>query len=211
VKSESSENNKEIQYVSISRTLIIIVSEILRKSIKDSEKAVCDIMEKMQFLSNISEKQKNLLDSALVEYYRDSDNDELKSTLKDAADAIFEAAVAGDFDKINEVSNDEKYVRARKATKQLHDQLQVISQDTTMDSSLMPVMMALQFHDKMRQELESIIKCFDNYCAYVYQVAPNSPPTEPHEGFWQRTLALFTNVEAREIVSKHARIGRRAS
>lgn|GEM_PF-5569244 len=192
-----------------SNTLVVVVKRILEKVIKASEAAVLDITEKLQGMSTLTETQKAALSGALESFYDTEEDDGLKKLLNESATAMMEAAQRGDFAEVDRIASSENYDKARKATKKLHDSLQLVTtSDAALNEYIMPVLVALQFQDNLRQELEGIISCLHSYFLYFAEagvseaVAPYAD--DPSRDFWRSLAKNFTNIEARAIVLRTA-------
>ena len=191
------------QQVLLSRSLILVVKNILTKVIGDSERAVVEITEKLQGMTVLGEDHKNQLSSALEHMYTSTEADGMKNTLNDAATAMLEAAAAGDFAEVERISRSDAYQKARHATKKLHDTLQnLTTSDVALNDYIMPVLVALQFQDSVRQEIESVNKSFDDYIAFLSSVTGTIVFNEPSIEFWNKISKNFNNIEARNIVLK---------
>lgn len=67
---------------------------------------------------------------------------------------------------------------------------------------LMPIIVSLQFQDRLRQELESLLKAFTRF---TEEASKDDPAlAENPEPFWIEVAKGFTNIESREVVLKAA-------
>jgi hypothetical protein len=194
--------NRQTHADHASQILVLVTQRILEKVIKASEAAVLEVTEKLQGMSNLTEQQKEQLSGALVSFYHSDEGDEIKQTLNDNATAMMEAAQRGDMAEVERLSQTEGYDHARKATKKLHDTLQhFTTDDAALNDYIMPVLVALQFQDSLRQELEGVLKCVEQYFSEYRAQDVVAPAKEPVDvAFWQQASRNFTNIEAREIV-----------
>jgi uncharacterized membrane protein YheB (UPF0754 family) len=192
-----------IKHAVVSQTLVRIVKAMLTRVIQSSEEAVVEITEKIQSISTLSETQKDGLSEALEHFYHANDNSTLKQTLNDNATKIMNAAMSGDMGEVERIANDPEYNKARLATKCLHDRLQqIIADNQTMNEYIMPVILALQFQDRVRQELESINKSFEDYFDFVDNLVQIVFAVEPTKNFWKKIAQNFTNLDARTLILK---------
>ncbi len=189
-----------------SHTLVVVMKKVLEKTIKASEQAVLEVTEKLQGMSQLTESQKEMLSGALVSLYESEEGEQIKRVLNDNAQAMVDAAERGDMDEVTRLSAAPSYQHARKATKRLHDTLQnVTTSDQALNDYIMPVLVALQFQDNVRQELEGLIKCMEDYfqefrLAAEVRVRLDTTTVE----FWTRLSRHFTNIEARQLVLRTA-------
>jgi hypothetical protein len=192
-----------IKHAVVSQTLVRIVKAMLMRVIQSSETAVIEITEKIQGISTLSETQKNGLSEALEHFYNANDNISLKQTLNENATKIMNAAMSGDMVEVERIASNPEYDKARLATKCLHDRLQqIIADNQTMNEYIMPVILALQFQDRVRQELESINKSFEDYFDFVDQLVHIVFEVEPTKNFWKKIAQNFTNLDARTVILK---------
>lgn len=190
----------------ISLTLVEIVKKILRNVMDSSEQAVMQIGEKIQGMSSLTEDQKRNIRDAFEGIYQSEDEDELKKMLNDYATRIADATANGDLEEVERLSSDPKYKEASKTTKRLHDAMQQFlhGSDGT-NEYIMPALITLQFHDRMRQDVEALIKSFDRYFEYFQTSYPGETAfAEPARDFWIEIAHFFTSIEARERVLKTA-------
>lgn len=187
--------------VIISRTLVLVTKHVLTKVIQDSERAVLEITEKLQGMTSLTEAQKNKVSQALESFYDTDESRGLATTLNDAATAMLEAAQAGDLAKVESIAAAPEYQQARTASKKLHDTLQhLTTSDEVLSDYIMPVLVGLQFQDNLRQELESIVKCFDEYFSRFDKTLTVSVTDTDYADFWKKAATNFTNMEARKVV-----------
>lgn len=189
-----------------SQILVVVAKNVLEKVIRASEKAVLEVTEKLQGMNSLTEKQKEQLSGALVCFYESDEGDEIKRVLNDNATAMMEAAQRGDFAEVERLAASEGYDEARKTTKKLHDTLQhFTTSDAALNDYIMPVLVALQFQDAARQELEGVIRCVEQYFAHYRPGDVIAPAREePDRAFWQNAARNFTNIEARDLVLRTA-------
>ena len=191
---------------STSHALVVVTKKVLEKVIKESEIAVLEVTEKLQGMSSLTEQQKEMLSGAMVSFYQTDEGEDIKRILNDNAQAMVDAAERGDFAAVDALASADDYQHARKATKKLHDTLQnVTTSDAALNDYIMPVLVALQFQDNVRQELEALIRCTEDYL-HEFRIAETvrqkmSPETV---SFWRRLAKHFTNIQARHLVLKTA-------
>lgn len=190
----------------ISRKLVSLTKVILENVLRSSEEAVLQISEKIQGMGSLTEEQKSNLRDAFEGYYHGSEGEEMKRVLNETASKIADAAAEGNLEEIERLSSDPAYQAASKGTKKLHDALQVyLHGEDAMSEYIMPTLISLQFHDRMRQDIEALMKTYDSYFAFVIQsVGSAAAESEPSEQFWHSVAKNFTSIEAREVVLKTA-------
>jgi hypothetical protein len=187
-------------------TLVVVMKKIVEKVILASEHAVLEVSEKLQGMSILTETQKEMLSSALVSFYSSEEGNDIKRVLNDNAQAIVDAAERGDFAAVDVLADNPEYQQARKATKKLHDTLQsVTTSDAALNDYIMPVLVALQFQDNLRQELEGLIHCLEDYFReFRLTESVRVQMGEANRAFWRRLSKHFTNIEARDLVLQTA-------
>lgn len=189
-----------------SHALVVVTKKVLEKVIKESEQAVLEVTEKLQGMSSLTESQKEMLSGALMSFYESDEGDDIKRILNDNAQAMVDAAERGDFAAVDALSMSDDYQHARKATKKLHDTLQnVTTSDAALNDYIMPVLVALQFQDNVRQELEALIRCTEDYFEeFRLAETVRQKMNEGTVAFWRRLSKHFTNIEARDLVLRTA-------
>jgi hypothetical protein len=189
-----------------SHALVVVTKKVLEKVIKESELAVLEVTEKLQGMSSLTEQQKEMLSGAMVSFYQSDEGDDIKRILNDNAQAMVDAAERGDFAAVDALASADDYQHARKATKKLHDTLQnVTTSDAALNDYIMPVLVALQFQDNVRQELEALIRCTEDYFQEFHIAESVRQQMNPETvSFWRRLSKHFTNIEARDLVLKTA-------
>ena len=189
-----------------SHTLVVVIKKVLEKVIKASEQAVLEVTEKLQGMSTLTETQKEMLSGAMVSFYDSDEGNDIKRVLNDNAQAMVDAAERGDFAAVDALAATAEYQHARKATKKLHDTLQnVTTSDAALNDYIMPVLVALQFQDTVRQELEALIKCTEDYFSeFQLTDAVRVRMDDANKAFWRRLAKHFTNIEARDLVLRTA-------
>lgn len=192
---------------SFTNQLLLVLSAVIGGVIRRSEEAVMQITERVQAISTLSENQRKALSGALESYYEASGADALKDTLNDQATRILEAAQAGDLDEVERLSSNKSYVEARHASKKLHDTLQsMTSGNGSLDETIMPVLVALQFQDSIRQELESILQGVEDFFRLVesQSAGADSTPISSRVDFWKQLAKHFKNIETRKLIHRTA-------
>lgn len=73
-----------------------------------------------------------------------------------------------------------------------------------LSETLMPIVVSLQFQDRLRQELESLHATFRKFLERVGPGAGAFPDAAAAEEFWIACAKSYTNIESRTLVLKSA-------
>ena len=195
-------------YVSIVKDIVKITDTILKNVVTKTEQAALEIGNKIQTVSSLSSDQAQTVKSLITSMYQEG-TDEHTEVEKIAAEAnnianeIFESAAAGDIDKAKSIGNSDRYKELGNKTTNLSKQLEKLSKsDKELANMIAPVIMALQFQDSVRQSLENIIKCFQEFSNRSQEVSQQKLSGQIEKDFWSSMESKFTTTDERNIVRK---------
>ncbi len=195
-------------FVSIVKDLMTITDTILKNVVTKTEQAALEIGNKMQSVSSLSSDQAQTVKGLITSMYQDgteehSEVEKMASEANSMANEIFESAAAGDIDKAKSIGNSDRYKELGNKTTNLSKQLEKLSQsDKELANMIAPVIMALQFQDSVRQSLENIIKCFQEFSTRSQGITQQKLADEQAKDFWATMEGKFTTTDERNIVRK---------
>jgi chemotaxis regulatin CheY-phosphate phosphatase CheZ len=195
-------------FVSIVKDLIIITDTILKNVVSKTEQAALEIGNKIESVSSLSGDQAKMVKGLITSMYEEGTEEhlEVEKMAKEAnsmADEIFESAAAGDLDKAKSLGESDRYKELGTKTGNLSKQLEKLSEsDKELANMIMPVIMALQFQDSVRQSLENIIKCFQEFADRSQGITQQKLSGEFEKDFWTILENKFTTTDERNIVRK---------
>ncbi|WGL60373.1 hypothetical protein QEJ31_01985 [Pigmentibacter sp. JX0631] len=195
-------------YVSIVKDLVKITDTILKNVVSKTEQAALEIGNKIQSVSSLSSDQAQTVKSLITSMYQEgtdehSEVEKIASEANNMANEIFESAAAGDIDKAKSIGNSDRYKELGSKTTNLSKQLEKLSEsDKELANMIAPVIMALQFQDSVRQSLENIIKCFQEFSNRSQEVSQQKLSGDLEKDFWSTMESKFTTTDERNIVRK---------
>jgi hypothetical protein len=195
-------------FVSIAKNLIKITDTILKNVVLKTEKAALEIGNKMESVSSLSSTQAKTVKNLILNMYKEGtrEHEEVEKIADEAnsmANEIFESAASGDLEKAKKLGESSHYREIEKKTSNLAKQLEKLSEsDKELANMIAPVVMALQFQDSVRQSLENIIKCFEEFQIKSKTVSDKKLEGQNEKIFWDIFENKFTTVEERNIVRK---------
>jgi hypothetical protein len=195
-------------FVAIARDLIEITDTILKEVVAKTERAALEIGEKVHTISTFSDDQAKNVREILTNVYQDGtkENEEIKTVLDETnsyVDQMVESAKVGDFDKVKQLGDSERYTKLKNQSGLIAKHLERLAEsDKQMSEILAPVIMALQFQDHVRQSLENVIHIFDHFFLAMSCIAHEKLPTEIAEEFWNRVETQFTSTKDRNVVRR---------
>ncbi len=195
-------------FVSIVKDLMTITDTILKNVVSKTEQAALEIGNKMQSVSSLSSDQAKTVKGLITSMYQDgteehSEVEKMASEANSMANEIFESAAAGDIDKAKSIGNSDRYKELGSKTTNLSKQLEKLSEsDKELANMIAPVIMALQFQDSVRQSLENIIKCFQEFSTRSQGITQQKLAEDQAKDFWTTMEGKFTTTDERNIVRK---------
>lgn len=195
-------------FVSIVKDLIKITDTILKNVVSKTEQAALEIGNKIETVSSLSNDQSKLVKNLITSMYQDGSTEQIEvekmaQETNSIADEIFESAASGDLDKAKSLGESAHYKELGTKTGNLSKQLEKLSEsDKELANMIMPVIMALQFQDSVRQSLENIIKCFQEFANRSQGIAQKKLTGEFEKDFWNTLENKFTTTDERNIVRK---------
>ncbi|WP_186646926.1 hypothetical protein [Fluviispira vulneris] len=195
-------------FVSIAKDLIKITDTILKNVVVKTEKAALEIGNKMEHVSSLSSDQAQTVKGLITSMYQEGtqEHEEVEKMAAEAnsiADKIFESASAGDLDAAKKLGESDRYKEIGAKTSGLSKQLEKLSEsDKELANMIAPVIMALQFQDSVRQSLENIIKCFEEFTNCSDSITQQKLSDDLANKFWSVLENKFTTTDERNIVRK---------
>lgn len=195
-------------FVAIAKDLIKITDTILKNVVSKTEQAALEIGNKIESVSSLSNDQAKTVKGLITSMYQEGtqEHEEVERMASEAnsmADEIFESAAAGDLDKAKKLGESDRYKELGNKTGNLSKQLEKLSEsDKELANMIAPVIMALQFQDSVRQSLENIIKCFEEFANYSQDITQQKLSGEVEQAFWSVLENKFTTTDERNIVRK---------
>jgi chemotaxis regulatin CheY-phosphate phosphatase CheZ len=195
-------------FVSIVKDLITITDTILKNVVSKTEQAALEIGNKIESVSSLSGDQAKMVKGLITSMYEEGtqENLEVEKMAKETnsmADEIFESAAAGDLDKAKSLGESDRYKELGTKTGNISKQLEKLSEsDKELANMIMPVIMALQFQDSVRQSLENIIKCFQEFASRFQGITQQKLAGDEAKEFWTILENKFTTTDERNIVRK---------
>lgn len=184
--------------VATARILFHVIRGVLDSVMKESEDAVMKITESLNNLSELSETQKRRINEAIDIYYQGEQAESLQNSLNASASAIMDAAAKGDMARVNEIGDSEDYISQRDRTLQFHESLQeVVQSSEQLADLLMPLIISLQFQDKMKQQLVGVLRALELFMARDTVVVEGNVNFDE---FWTQVQKSFNVVETRNLV-----------
>lgn len=188
------------QSIATARILLQVVKYVLDQIVAESESAVAQVTEQLNNMSELTTAQRASLASALEDFYHGAQGSDFKDELNTKASEILEAASAGDFAKVNEIGDSADYVQKKTKTKNLHDSLQdLIDSSDQLSENIFPLLIALQFQDKMKQELMGVLAALELFLQHDRTVVELDGDFDE---FWDKVRKGFNVVETRNAVLK---------
>jgi hypothetical protein len=186
------------QSVATARILLAVIRHILESVMRESEDAVVKITDSLNNLSDLSSSQRELVSQALEAFYHSGQSENFKQEINDSASAILDAAVQGDFAKVNEIGSQPSYTAQASRTKSLHDSLQdVIAKSETLNDTIMPLLISLQFQDKLKQQLVGVLRALE---LFIERDTVAVDAEINFDEFWEQVQKGFNVVETRNAV-----------
>lgn len=195
-------------FVSIARDLIEITDKILKEVVRDTEQAAIEIGDKIQEISYLTSEQTDTLRNIMESIHTQGtlEHEEIEQDVKDTAsfvDQIFERAQEGNFEEACRIGDDPKYRKLKQKTGKLVKQLeQLTEQDKHLAEIVAPVLMALQFQDRIRQSLENVIKTFNVFFSIMSSIRHEKLPEGFASSFWEQVENQFTSNKDRNVVRR---------
>ncbi|APJ04218.1 hypothetical protein [Silvanigrella aquatica] len=195
-------------FVSIVKDLITITDTILKNVVSKTEQAALEIGNKMESVSSLSSDQAKTVKGLITSMYQEGTDEHLEvekmaQEANSMANEIFESAAAGDLDKAKSLGESDRYKELGTKTGNLSKHLEKLSEsDKELANMIAPVIMALQFQDSVRQSLENIIKCFQEFSNHAQGITFQKLNPEVEKDFWTIMENKFTTTEERNIVRK---------
>ncbi|KAB8029947.1 hypothetical protein [Fluviispira multicolorata] len=195
-------------FVSIAKDLIKITDTILKNVVSKTEKAALEIGNKMETVSSLSSDQAQTVKGLITSMYQEGTQEqkEVEKMAVEAnsiADKIFESASAGDLDAAKRLGESDRYKEIGAKTSGLSKQLEKLSEsDKELANMIAPVIMALQFQDSVRQSLENITKCFEEFTNCSNSISQQKLSDDIAQSFWGVLENKFTTTDERNIVRK---------
>jgi hypothetical protein len=186
------------QSVAIARILLSVIRHVIESVMKESEDAVIRITESLNNLSDLSTTQKQRVTEALESFYQSAQSDDFKRALNESATAILDAAAQGDFAKADAIGDSPAYSLHAGRTKALHDALQdVIHTSESLSDTIMPLLISLQFQDKLKQQLVGVLRALELFMARDTVVVEAEVDFDE---FWEKVQKGFNVVDTRNAV-----------
>ena len=186
--------------VATARILLLVVKAVLDSVMTESEQAVTKVTEALSNMSDLSESQRRRLSESLEDFYHSPQGEDLKKSLNDSATAIMNAAMSGDLASVNSIGNSAAYQNQKHKTKKLHDNLQeLLSSSESMGDSIMPLLISLQFQDKMKQQLVGVVRALELFLSHDTVVVDAAID---FDDFWTAVQKGFNVVETRNTILK---------
>lgn len=186
------------QSVATARILLQIIRHVLDSVVLESEDAVTKITEALNNMSELSDAQRRNLSAALEDFYHDSQAEGFKQELNLKATEIMEAAAEGDFARVDAIGNSSEYQSQKQRTKRLHDHLQeLIESSSAMSETIFPLLISLQFQDKMKQELVGLTRALE---LFLSRDTISVEVELDFDEFWEKIHKGFNVVETRNAV-----------
>ena len=186
------------QSVAIARILLSVIRHVIESVMKESEDAVIRITESLNNLSDLSSNQKQRVTEALEAFYQTIQSDDFKRALSESATAILDAAAQGNFAKANTIGDSTADGLHAGRTKALYDALQdVIHTSDSLSDTIMPLLISLQFQDKLKQQLVGVLRALELFMArdtVVVEAQVN------FDEFWEKVQKGFNVVDTRNAV-----------
>jgi hypothetical protein len=195
-------------YVSIVKDLILITDTILKNVVSKTEQAALEIGNKIESVSNLSSDQAKTVKGLITSMYQEgtAEHSEVEKMAEEAnnmANEIFESAAAGDLAKAKTLGESQRYKEIGNKAGNLSKQLEKLSEsDKELANMIAPVIMALQFQDSVRQSLENILKCFQEFANRSQGITQQKLAGNAEVEFWNTVENKFTTTEERNIVRK---------
>jgi len=195
-------------FVSIARDLIEITDKILKEVVRDTEDAAIEIGGKIQEISYLTSEQAGTLKNIMESIHTQGtvEHGEIEQDVKDTAsfvDQIFEKAQEGNFEEACRIGDDPQYKKLKQKTGMLVKQLeQLTEQDKHLAEVVAPVVVALQFQDRMRQSLENVIKTFNVFFSIMSSIRHEKLPEGFANSFWEQVESQFTSNKDRNVVRR---------
>jgi len=195
-------------FVSIAKDLITITDTILKNVVSKTEQAALEIGNKMESVSSLSSGQSKAVKGLITSMYQEGTDEHLEvekiaQEANNMANEIFESAASGDLDKAKSLGESDRYKELGTKTGNLSKQLEKLSEsDKELANMIAPVIMALQFQDSVRQSLENIIKCFQEFTNNSQNISQQKLSGDVEKSFWTTMENKFTTTEERNIVRK---------
>jgi chemotaxis regulatin CheY-phosphate phosphatase CheZ len=195
-------------FVSIVKDLITITDTILKNVVTKTESAALEIGNKIESVTSLSSDQAKAVKGLITSMYQEGTEEHLEvermaAEANNIADEIFESASAGDLDKAKKLGESDRYKELGTKTGNLSKQLEKLSEsDKELADTIGPVIMALQFQDSVRQSLENIIKCFQEFEKRSTGITQQKLSGDAEIDFWTVLENKFTTTVERNIVRK---------
>jgi TnpA family transposase len=186
------------QSVATARILFLVIRAVLESVMQESEDAVNKITVSLDNMSQLSQEQRKKLSDAIEGFYHGTQSEEFKKSLNDAATAIMDAASTGDFKTVDAIADSSTYQDQKNRTKILHDNLQeVMESSDSLQDTIMPLLISLQFQDKLKQQLVGVGRALELFMARDTVVVDG---TINFDDFWEKVQKGFNVVETRNTV-----------
>lgn len=195
-------------FVSIVKDLMQITDTILKNVVSKTEQAALEIGNKIESVSSLSSDQAKTVKGLITSMYQDgtdahSEVEKMVTEANSMANEIFESAASGDLDKAKSLGESDRYKELGQRTGSLSKQLEKLSEsDKELANMIAPVIMALQFQDSVRQSLENIIKCFQEFSERSQGIPYQKLSGDIEKDFWATLENKFTTTDERNIVRK---------
>ena len=187
------------QSVANARILLLVIQSVLESVMKESEEAVMKVTEALNNMSELTESQRKRLSESLEDFYAGSQAEDLKQSLNDSATAIMDAARSGDMASVESIGNSPQYQRQKTKTKTLHDNLQeFMSSSESMGETIMPLLISLQFQDKLKQQLVGVMRALELFIQHDTVVINDTDIN--FDDFWTKVQKGFNVVETRNAI-----------
>ncbi len=186
------------QSVATARILLQVVKHVLHSVMEESEQAVTQITDSLNSMSELSESQRQRLSVALEDFYHGTQGEGFKTELNKHATQIMEAAAKGNYEEVDKIGDSEHYKKQKEKTKALHDNLQdLIESSEEFSEAIFPLLISLQFQDKMKQELMGVTKALELFLEKDTIVVEEDLDFDE---FWEAVQKGFNVVETRNSV-----------
>lgn len=187
------------QSVATARILFLVIRAVLESVMQESEEAVNKITVSLDNMSQLSQEQRQKLTEALESFYHGTQSEEFKTSLNKAATAIMDAAASGDFKTVDSIANSSIYQDQKNRTKILHDNLQAVMESSdSLNELIMPLLISLQFQDKLKQQLVGVGRALELFMARDTLVVVDGSLT--FDDFWEKVQKGFNVIETRNAV-----------